>query len=341
MNGSRRFRLLLALGLVVAVLAGYGVYWLVWVRGTVSTDDAYVDARIVSASSRLLGRINAVFVNEGDRVAKGQVLATLGPRKLEALVNGRLADVAEAEAKLADLIRGPSTEQIAVSEASVKVRQVALEKKQLDFNRAEMLFRAKALSQADFDRVKNELAMARAELDVARKDLAYLKSGTRHEEIAQAKAALARARALLDDAKVDMADGEIIAPVDGVIARRTVDPGEVVDAGQGLFQLVENGRTWVVANLEEQDIAGLREGQPVDVKLDAYPGLLFKGRVGPLYGATLSRFSLLSTSSASGNFIKVTQRVPVRIDWAEPYDVALVPGLNAIVQIHLDGAEEQ
>ena len=114
-----------------------------------------------------------------------------------------------------------------------------------------------------------------------------------------------------------------------------------MDAGQGLFQLVENGRTWVVANLEEQDIADLREGLPVDVTLDAYRGFAFRGRVGPLYGATLSRFSLLSTSSASGNFIKVTQRVPIRIDWAEPYDVALMPGLNAIVRIHLDGDETE
>jgi membrane fusion protein (multidrug efflux system) len=140
---------------------------------------------------------------------------------------------------------------------------------------------------------------------------------------------------------VDMADFEMKAPVDGVVARRTVDPGEVVDAGQGLFQLVENGRTWVVANLEEHDIAELREGQPVEITLDAYPGLLFQGKVGPLYGATLSRFSLLATSSASGNFIKVTQRVPVRIDWAEPYQVALVPGLNAIVRIDLNGLDEE
>jgi membrane fusion protein (multidrug efflux system) len=133
----------------------------------------------------------------------------------------------------------------------------------------------------------------------------------------------------------------MLAPVDGVVAKRSVDPGEVVDPGQGLFQLVENGKTWVVANLEEQDINGLREGQPVDITLDAYPGLRFQGKVGPLYGATLSRFSLLSTSSASGNFIKVTQRVPVRIDWAEPYNLPLVPGLNAIVRIHLTAEDSQ
>jgi len=340
MNGSRRFRLLLALGLIVVTLAGYGLYWMIWVQGTVWTDDAYVDARIVSVSSRLPGRIRDVVAVEGDRVKQGQVLARLGPKKLEALVKSKEAEVAESEAVLADLVRGPSAEEIAVGESQVRVKQVALEKKQLDHNRAEMLFKAKALSQAEFDRVRNEMAMARAELQVARNDLAFLKSGSRREAIARARATVERAKAQLEDAMVDMVDYEMKAPVDGIVARRTVDPGEVVDAGQGLFQLVENGRSWVVANLEEQDISELRAGQPVDVTLDAYPGLLFRGKVGPLYGATLSRFSLLSTSSASGNFIKVTQRVPVRIDWAEPYNLPLVPGLNATVRIHLNGDEE-
>jgi len=335
MNGARRIRLLLALALITAGLLGYGFYWWIWVSGTVSTDDAYVDARIITISSRLLGRVNNVLVHEGDHVTRGQVLVSLGPRKLEALVRSREADVVEAEARLQNLIRGPSKEETDVAAAQVRVKEVALAKKQTDLKRANLLAKAKAISDAELDQKRNDLAMAKAELEVARKNFAFLKSGTRHEEIDQARAALDRAKAQLDDAKVDMQDGDMLAPVDGIVAKRSVDPGEVVDAGQGLFQLVENGRTWVVANLEEQDISGLREGQPVDISLDAYPGLVFRGRVGPLYGATLSRFSLLSTSSASGNFIKVTQRVPVRIDWAEPYNLPLVPGLNAIVRIHL------
>ena len=341
MNGGRRIRLFLALLLIVAGLAGYGLYWWIWVSGTVSTDDAYVDARIVTISSRLLGRVRDVMVHEGDMVKRGQVLVTLGPRKLEALVRSREADVQEAEARLQNLIRGPSREEIEVAEAQVRVKEVALAKKHTDLKRADMLAKAKAISDAELDQKRNDLSMAAAELEVARKNLAFLKSGSRREAIDEARAALERAKALLDDAKVDMQDGQMLSPVDGIVAKRSVDPGEVVDPGQGLFQIVENGRTWVVANLEEQDISGLQEGQRVDIRLDAYPGLQFRGHVGPLYGATLSRFSLLSTSSASGNFIKVTQRVPVRIDWAEPYNLPLVPGLNAYVRIHLNSDDTQ
>ena len=171
---------------------------------------------------------------------------------------------------------------------------------------------------------------------VKRKNFQLLLAGGSDDHKAEYRAELEMAKARLDSAKADLAEGVIYSPVDGVVAKRTVDSGEVVTAGQGLFQVVENGRTWVVANLEEQDIADLREGQPVRIYLDAFPGETLHGRVGPVYGATLSRFSLLSTSSASGNFIKVTQRIPVRIEWEEDHNLPVVPGLNAVVRIQLN-----
>lgn len=341
MNGSRRIRLLLVLFLVVTSLGGYGGYWWLWIRGTVSTDDAYVDARIVSISSRLPGRIVEVNFEEGDLVSRGDVLAQLGLRKLKAMVRSHEAAVLQADAILQNLIKGASEEEIDVAMAEVRVAQVALAKSRADLGRAEQLAEVNAISAAALDHRRSDVALARAELEVARKRLIDVRSPARVERIAEAEATLERERALLEDAKVDMKDGKMISPIDGIVARRTIDPGEVVQPGQGMFQVVENGRTWIVANLEEQDIAALEEGQPVEITLDAYPGRTFKGRVGPLYGATLSRFSLLSTASASGNFIKVTQRVPVRIDWAEDYAVPMVPGLNAEIRIYLNGAAEE
>ena len=247
----------------------------------------------------------------------------------------------QADAILQNLIKGASEEEIDVAMAEVRVAQVALAKSRADLVRAEMLAEVNAISAAELDHRRSDVALSQAELEVARKRLIDVRSPTRVERIAEAEATLERERALLEDAKVDMKDGKMYSPIDGIVARRTVDAGEVVQPGQGMFQVVENGRTWIVANLEEQDIAALEEGQPVEITLDAYPGQTFMGRVGPLYGATLSRFSLLSTASASGNFIKVTQRVPVRIDWAEEYTMPMMPGLNAEIRIYLNGVAEE
>jgi membrane fusion protein (multidrug efflux system) len=180
------------------------------------------------------------------------------------------------------------------------------------------------------------MADSEAKLNVARRRLQLLQAGARDEQVNRARAELEMARAHFASAETDLADAVLHAPVDGIVARRRVQAGEVVEDKQGVFQIVENGKTWVVANLEEGQIARVAVGQPVEVVVDAYPSRVFRARVGPQFAATLSRFSLLSSSSASGSFIKVTQRVPVRIDWAQDTLPPLVPGLNVTVRIQVD-----
>ena len=340
MNGSRRFRLIIVAFLIVAASGSYGAYWWIYLRGTVSTDDAYVDARIITISSRLLGRVESVAFNEGDLVRAGDVLVTLVPDKLAMAVAEEQAEVDRAIAAV-NRLKGPRQETIDVAKAEIQVRKVAALKALDDFRRAQKLALAKAISEADLDRLRSDVHLARAALEVSRKNFVLLLAGGSEDQVDLAEAELNMVRARLDQAKIDLDDAVLYSPVDGVVARRTVDPGEVVDAGQGLFQIVEIGKTWVVANLEEQDISELREGQPVEITLDAFPGRILAGHVGAIYGATLSRFSLLSTTSASGNFIKVTQRVPVRIDWDQPHGLPLFPGLNAVIRIRLNHQEPE
>lgn len=339
MNGTRRRRLLQVLALIVVAVGGYGVYWWIELRGTVSTDDAYVDARIITVSTTLPGRIKDVEVHEGDTVQKGDPLARLYPIKLKEAVARDRGEVNRIQGKL-DRLLEPRAEEVAVAESEVEVRRVEAAKAMADYRRARRLAEAGAISDAELDRQEKTAQLARARWQVAKNELELMRAAGSAAHVAQVRGELQAAKARLARSEADLVDAGIYAPADGVVAKRTVDPGEVVEPGQGLFQVVESARTWVVANLEEHDIAGLQEGQPAEIYLDAYPGRTFHGRVGPLYGATLSRFSLLSTRSASGNYIKVTQRVPVRIDWTEAYDIKAVPGLNAEITIHLtDGRE--
>jgi multidrug resistance efflux pump len=327
----------MALVLLVVLLAllGYGAYWMVWLRGTVTTDDAYVDARIVSASSRLPGRVVTVPINEGDTVTKGQVLVELSQSQMLIRRNQARAEVDRVRARLAELRNGARKEEIEVSRSETRRHEVELARRRDLLRRMEALAPVQAISDQELEQQRAEVELAGVDLEVSRKKLALMLAGTRSEAIAQAQADLALAGARLGDVEADLKDLVIFSPIDGVVARRMVDPGEFVEEGQGLMQIVETGRTWVVANLEEGEIEEVRPGQRVDVDVDAYAGRTVRGRVGSLYSATLSRFSILSTTSTSGSFIKVTQRVPVRIEWDEDNFPQMYPGLNVVVRIHV------
>jgi membrane fusion protein (multidrug efflux system) len=336
LGGNRGARLLLVLLLIVGAGMGYGGYWWLFLRGTVSTDDAYVEARIVSVASRLSERVDAVLVGEGHAVQQGQPLARFADDKLRISVNEARAQVRSAEAALNEARNSPRPEQVEVARAEVRVREVELELQQNEWTRAQQLVKVRAISAQEFERRRSAVATARSQLEVSRRQLSLLQAGSSADQIDRAEAALELARTQLQAARADAGDSELRSPVTGIVAKQMVDTGEVVQKGQALFQIVETAKSWVVANLEEDEIAAIHEGQPVRIWVDAYPGRQFEGRVGPLYAATLSRFSLLPSASASGSFIKVTQRVPVRIDWEGQDLPPMYPGLNVVVRILVD-----
>ena len=330
---GRKARLVGVLAVLLVLLLGYGLYWMIWLRGTISTDDAYVDARIIAVSSRVPGRVESVAVEEGQEVTPGMTLAVLASDKLIILLNQRTAELQGAQAKLAELRKGAREEEIAVNRAEVRALEVELFRKESILRRLEGLAAVQPIARQELDSRREEAERARAELEVSRNRLALLLSGTRQEQIARADAELKLAKARLEEAEANLADGVVVAPVAGIVAKRMVNPGEFVQEGQGLFRIVETEKTWVVVNLEEDDIGRIRVGQSATIQVDAYSGRKLKGRVGAVFAATLSRFSMLSSATSSGNFIKVTQRIPVRIDWAEDNLPPMYPGLNVVVRI--------
>ncbi|MCH7478823.1 MAG: HlyD family secretion protein [SAR324 cluster bacterium] len=326
-------RLWLFLLLILAVGGGYGTYWWNFLRGTVATDDAYVDARVVSVSSRLSGRTESVLAQEGMQVKGGQVLVRIAADKLEIRLSQMRAATRSAQAHLDNERNNPRPEEIEMADAEIRVWETKLARAREDQARAEQLARANAIAAQELYHRRGDAAEAFAQLEVARRRLSLLMAGTPTEEIRKAEADLELAEARLRAAEADIEDATVRSPVTGVVAKRLVDAGEYVNEGQALFQIVETGKTWVVANLEEDQIANVKEGQTVSIWVDAYPSRELKGRVGPLFAATLSRFSLFPSTSASGSFVKVTQRVPVRIDWEIQELPPMFPGLNVQVRI--------
>jgi membrane fusion protein (multidrug efflux system) len=295
----RRRRVVIPLLLLVLIgVAGFA-YWYVKIRGIVSTDDAYVDADRVSVSAKMLGRIVELGADEGDTVEDGALLVRLDDTDLR-------AQEAEAQASLA------------LARENVQLAAVEVERAQQDFDRAATQFKGKVIPQEQYDHARLALATAEA-----------------RRRIAQAQVHTARAR--LQVIETQLANTRIVAPRRGVVARRWVLPGDVVQPGQPIFAIYDLSKLWVTANFEETKIGRLHPGDSVSISVDAYPGHDQHGTLLWIGAAAASQFSLIPPDNASGNFTKVTQRVPVRIaidrhsGAGDP--VTLVPGLSVEVSI--------
>lgn len=288
----------------ILVLLGVGIagfrYWYVNVRGIVSTDDAYLDGDRVSVSAKMLGRIVELRADEGDTVQAGDLLIRLDDTDVR-------AERSQAEANLA------------YAEENTKLAAVEVQKAREDFARARTQFQSKIIPQQQYDHARLALDAAEA-----------------HQRIARAQVRTARARLPVLDAQ--LANTQVVAPLTGIVARRWVLSGDVVQPGQPMFSIYGLGDLWITANFEETKVRHLHPGDSVGVDVDAYPDHEFVGRVRWIGAAAASQFSLIPPNNASGNFTKVTQRVPVRIALervaaAADDSVKLVAGMSVEVRI--------
>lgn len=303
---SRRKRILVPAVAIVVVAAIVASYWYVYRRGHVSTNDAAIDGDPVTVSSKILGRVATLAVDEGDAAERGQLVVQLDDTDLR-------AQEAQAKANLAY-----------VSE-TVPVARIGLARAQDDFERAQAQYNDKVITREQFDHARQALDLARAQLAVAE---------------SQVKASEAQ----MGVVETQLGNTRIASPIDGVIARKWVMPGDIVQPGQPVYTIYNLADIWITANLEETKLAGIRAGQPVKISVDAYPGRSFTGKVLLVGAAAASEFSLIPANNASGNFTKVTQRVPVRISvdqaGAAPGrpgpsagEPRLLPGMSVVVKI--------
>ena len=327
---KRARTLLFAVGPLVVLAGALGAYLL---GGRyVSTDNAYVHAGKLTVSTDVSGTVARIAVRENQRVQKGELLFALDDEPFRIALAG-------AEANL-----GAVRNQIATLQATYRQKQAQIAQAQSDisffegnFGRQQDLLKRGVTAQATFDQAKRELDAGRERVTVAQREaeatLAQL-GGKADAAIEQNPTYLA-AQAQVDKARRDLAHAVVNAPIDGIVANvDALQVGEQLPATQAAFSLVATADVWVDANPKESDITFLKPGDPATVTVDAYPGRTWKASVISLSPATGGEFSVLPAQNASGNWVKVVQRVPVRLRVELPADAPLLrTGMSANVEI--------
>lgn len=318
--------------LLFAVLAVGGAWW--WFRASriVSTDDARVKGTIVAVSAKLSGRMEQVLIHEGDSVKAGQVIASLEKQELEVQVEQAKANLAITQAKLAALVAGNRPQEVAEANASTLQAKANLENAQKNRERDEVLYRQGAISVQQLDASLTALAVAQAQYQAAIQRYSLSAEGARPEDIQAAEAQVLQAKAVLKNTEIQLSNAAIKAPVDGIVALKSVEEGEIISAGQQLFRITNLADVWISANIEETYIGRIIVGQKVEFSIDAYPGRKFAGQVSEVGPASGSQFALLPAENTSGNFTKVTQRLPIKIKASET-DCVLKPGMSAMISV--------
>jgi membrane fusion protein, multidrug efflux system len=284
-----------------ALLIGALLYWL-HARNFQSTDDAYTTTHVHEISARVAGYVETVNIDDNEFVRAGQTLVVLDQRDFK---------VALEQAKA----------QVLQRRADVDQAQATFDRAQLDYNRATELYRGKVISKAELDSATATFKAA-------------------YGALASAKATLVAADAAQANAELQLSYTTIVAPVDGVVGKKTVESGQRIQAGQALMAVVEEN-VWVLGNFKETQLARMRVGQHVDVKIDAVPDHKFSGHIDSLQPGTGSTFALLPPDNATGNFTKIVQRVPVKIvfDDIGEYRNRVVPGLSCVPRVDLRSQE--
>ena len=331
-NSSRR-RGFLILGVVILIGAlAYGAYWFFDARFYETTDDAYVGGNIVAVTSRENGTVQALHVDNTQAVKRGQLLIELDPSVVD-------VNVAAAEANLARTIRSVKGEfsHAASSNAQVAQAQVAVSLARADYQRRQQAAADGAVSQEELNHARDNVRAAEAALAAAQSGHDQSLSQIAGADIANNPDVLS-AEASLRNTIIAQGHYRIVAPVDGVVAQRTVQVGQQVAAGTPLLAVVPLSNVWVDANFKEVQLQNMRVGQPVTVTADIYGGkVTYHGKVEGLGAGSGSAFALLPPQNASGNWIKIVQRVPVRIA-LDPQELAEHPlriGLSVTASVSI------
>src|SRR6218665_1215665 len=307
------------------------------------TDDAQIDADVSPVIARVSGYVKEVRVRDNQFVKKGDTLVMLDDRDLAIKVKQ-----AENALHAAQVNRGVAEAQAGTIEAQIEAAKINLWRANQDFERYANLAKERSITQQEFEQATASKQMAERQLEILAKQKAAASSQTRlvtsqsgaiAKQINVANAGISQRQTDLEGAKLNQSYSVITAPEDGVLSKIFVQPGQYVAAGQSLFSVVLNTTPWVVANFKETQLGKMKAGQKVTVRADAYPGQKLAGEITSFAPATGSKFSLLPPDNASGNFVKVVQRLPVKIEFDNSKEEMLKqlrPGMNVTVDVHLD-----
>jgi membrane fusion protein (multidrug efflux system) len=341
---NRRIRKWVFRILIVSSIAGVAIYFLPklpYYLSHESTDDAYTTGTIVPVSAQVAGKVATVFITDNQAVAAGDPLFQIQRDDYAAAVDqsqktllALMAEKEELEAAVDE-----SREALVKAQADVESAQAQENFDGKENERYAQMLKAKTVSPNQYDSVHAQWLVDQA-LTRAARAAALKAAATVTSQEAQVKTQdrkIEAAQAALETAQINLRRTLVKADLPGTVAQKNVDPGKYVQPGQPVLALVDLNRIWIVANFKETQIKKMRVGQPVDIAVDAYPGVEFKGRVDSLQPGTGAVFSLLPPENATGNFIKIVQRVPVKITFDSAPDPAhpLYPGLSVVPYVDI------
>jgi membrane fusion protein (multidrug efflux system) len=321
--------IILALVLLTGAFFGFRRYQ--FAQAHESTDDAQVEGDVYPILPRVAGPVLKVFVDDNQTVKKGDTLVTIDQADYIQRVNAAQAALLAAQAQVTAARAGVGAAQAGVGTARANVRTAQTTigvsaanrtRLQQDLARSTKLRKDDIIPQSDYDAVQANLKATAAQQSTAQDQVSVARNQVTaaQQQVAQAQQQVAVAQAVvkqrqtdLDNAKLQLSYTTLVAPGNGVVSKKSVQPGQVVGPGQQLLGIVSSNRTWVIANFKETQMENMKVGQKVKLEVDAYPSEDFEGHIESLSAATGARFALLPPDNASGNFVKVTQRIPVKI----------------------------
>jgi len=351
---SKVFPIILAALIIAGAWFGYSKY----TRGQhhEETDDAQVESNISPVIPRVAGYVSEVKVSDNQRVRRGDTLLILDQRDLRLKVEQAEAALATAQSNLsaARTTTSAARSNIATSQASIgtidaqiEAAKVNLWRASQDFDRYANLIKDHSITQQQYEQASAAKQTAEKQLQILQEQRKQAssqtsavtsQSGATASQIGIAGAVIKQRQVEVDEAKLNLSYAIITAPADGLVSKVNVQSGQFLQAGQSLFSIVLNNDLWVVANFKETQLDKMKVGQKVTVHVDAFPDHEFEASLTSFSPATGARFALLPPDNASGNFVKVVQRLPVRIEFQANDSLVkqLKPGMNVDVDVHLD-----
>lgn len=345
--------------LILLVVSGgsFGVSKYIHAQHHEETDDAQIAANISPVIPRISGYVTEVRISDNQSVKKGDTLLILDDRDLKinleqaeaALITAQSnLQAAKASSHAASADIGTSRASIGTIDAQIEAAKVTVWRAASDFERYSNLIKDHSITQQQYEQALAAKQSAERQVQILEQqkkqaakqtNAVTSQSGATDAQIGVAEAVIKQRQADVDNARLKLSYAVITAPADGMVSKVNVQPGQFLQAGQSFFSIVINDDLWVVANFKETQLSKMKAGQRVLIEADAFPNHEFEATLASFSGATGASFALLPPDNATGNFVKVVQRVPVKIEFTDPSDSSikrLRAGMNVVVDVHLD-----
>jgi membrane fusion protein (multidrug efflux system) len=329
----------IVLGILLIGGTIFGIKEYIYYGKHVDTDDAQVDGDISPVVARVGGYVDSIYFEENIHVNKDQILVKIDPRDYKVkLEQAQAAQVgASAGVNVGQSQIYTTASNSAVAKAGVVSAQARLDKVKKDYDRYANLVKDGSITQQQFDQAKSDLDVAQASLDAARDQYkaAVQQIGTTRDQLKVTNTGVSQRQVDVDYAKLQLSYTDVKAPASGIASKKNVQLGQLVQAGQTLFSIVNDNSLFITANFKETQLEKIKNGLKVNIETDAYPDLKIEGTVYNFSPATGAKFSLLPPDNATGNYVKVVQRIPVKIKLNASKDVLdkLRPGMSVNVSV--------